>query len=189
MPLPLEQRIDHIESELAIRNLAASYAVFIDQRDIDNLVQLYVPDVPVGRRSGREALRDSFRRMLGPESPFTTTVHFLGGHLVVLNDDDPDRATGVAYCRAEHEFPETWVVATLEYWDSYERHDGAWLFSERQMKAFYVVDVLERPNGDQRSKRQLGTAGIMSQAEIPEGTQTWQDFWASFEPTGQGISS
>jgi ketosteroid isomerase-like protein len=45
----------------AIRQLAAHYAVAVDSRDLDALVELFVDDVRVGRDEyGREALRASF---------------------------------------------------------------------------------------------------------------------------------
>ena len=46
-----------------IRQLAARYSVFADARDLDALVDLFVPDVRVGRdRSGHEALKADFDR-------------------------------------------------------------------------------------------------------------------------------
>lgn len=180
MKSSIEHRLDRVESELAIRHLVASYPPLLDVRDIDSLVELYVSDVAVGRRSGREALRTSFRRVLGPDSPFRATIHFTGSHRVVMDEHDPDAATGVAYCRAEHEFEDKWVVAMLQYWDTYRREADRWLFVQRQMKAFYVSDVLERPNGDGRVKHQLAPGGLLAEADLPEGAAVWREFWASF---------
>jgi ketosteroid isomerase-like protein len=173
------QRLDRLESTEAIRQLVSKYGVLVDSRNIDALLDLYVDDFRVTRElRGRDALRTSFVHMLGSNAPFTTTIHFVGNQTIDFDESDPDRATGVVYCRAEHEFPELWVVATLQYWDTYERRDGAWKFTRRQLKAFYVADVLERPNGPDRIKQQLGAGGLMSTAEVPEAWPTWQQFQA-----------
>ncbi len=105
------------------------------------------------------------------------TVHFIGNHVIDLDPDDPNRATGVVYCRAEHEFEEQWVVATLLYQDRYVRENGRWCFHERDMKAFYVVDTLERPNGPDRVKLQLTDVGLLGTPEAPECWPSWQRFW------------
>ena len=49
-----------------IRQLAARYALAVDSRDLDALMELFVEDVKVtpGRR-GRAALREMFEPMLG----------------------------------------------------------------------------------------------------------------------------
>jgi SnoaL-like domain len=48
-----------------IQQLAHRYAVYLDARDLDGLVALYVPDVRVTRESsGRGALRADFDRSL-----------------------------------------------------------------------------------------------------------------------------
>jgi hypothetical protein len=182
--LDVEHRLDRLESVEEIRQLAARYGVQVDARDIDNLIKLYSADTPVGRRSGRVALRRSFERTLGKRAPFRITVHFIGNHMIEIDQKNPDSATGVVYCRAEHQFDDTWVVATLQYWDTYVREDGRWLFFERAMKAFYVVDILSRPSSDQRVDIQLTDVGLLGRAEAPECWPSWGRFWSSTpEPT------
>jgi ketosteroid isomerase-like protein len=171
----LEARLDRLESIEAIRALSARYAIAVDARDVDSQLALYVDDFRLGPERGKEALRRSIVTNLG-SGLFTTTIHFLGQHDITFYEGDPERATGVVYCRAEHETPEQWVVATLQYWDRYERRDGKWLFGDRRLKAFYAVDVLERPNGAERVKHQLTTTGLMARAEVPEAWPTWQQF-------------
>src|SRR4051812_11817603 len=158
----LATRVERLESVNEIKTLVARYAELIDRRDIDGLVQLYVEDVPVGRKVGRDALAASFRRVLGPSSPFRVTVHFVGADSVDLDPSDPDRATGVAYCRSEHEVGDQWVVVLFQYTDTYARRDGRWLVQDRVMRAFYGADVLERPNGTERMKHQVLPGGLMA---------------------------
>ena len=181
----LLRRLDRLESLEAIRALIARYAVLVDARDVDGLLELYVDDFRVGRdRTGPAALRDSFRHMLGGNGVFRTTVHFVGQQDITFDEADPDRARGVVYCRAEHELPDLWVVSTLQYWDRYERRDGHWLFAERRLKAFYTCDVLERPNGPNRVKRQVTDVGLLGKAEVPEAWATWHRFWDDVAPKG-----
>src|SRR3954447_23993242 len=57
-PATVDERLDRLESLAAIRQLPYRYAVAVDSRDIEMLVDLFVPDVRVGTEaSGREALK------------------------------------------------------------------------------------------------------------------------------------
>ena len=56
--MSIEERIDRLESLDEIRQLAAKYSVTLDMRDIDMHVNLFVPDVRVGKEeSGRQSLK------------------------------------------------------------------------------------------------------------------------------------
>ncbi len=52
--------------------------------------------------------------------------------------------------------------------------------ARREIKAFYVVDMLERPNGE-RVKRQLTNVGIVEEAELPQAWPSWRSFWEQQE--------
>jgi hypothetical protein len=67
-PATIEARLDRMESLADIRQLPYRYALAIDSRDMDALVDLFVPDVRVGRDEiGRDALKrwftDTMKRM------------------------------------------------------------------------------------------------------------------------------
>src|SRR3981081_4579950 len=54
----LARRVDRVESQLAIQQLAARYAVAVDSRDLDTWADLFVADVDCGSYGkGREALK------------------------------------------------------------------------------------------------------------------------------------
>ena len=54
----LARRVDRVESQLAIQQLAARYALAVDSRDLDTWVDLFVEDVDCGSYGkGREALK------------------------------------------------------------------------------------------------------------------------------------
>lgn len=104
-----------------IRQLASRYAVFMNHRDLDSLVGLFVDDVRVGRQSsGREALRADFVRQLRPlgRSILQVTNH-------VIDVSDADHATGVVGTRGEIELDGQWVIQVIEYHDTYERRERA----------------------------------------------------------------
>ena len=48
-PATPEERLDRMESLADIRQLPYRYALALDSRDMDALVDLFVPDVRVGR--------------------------------------------------------------------------------------------------------------------------------------------
>src|SRR3954465_597838 len=121
----------------AIRQLAARYAVAVDSRDLDALVDLFVDDVRVGRDEyGRAALRRAFDVML---RAIGVSILNVGTHEITLVD--ADHATGVAYCHGEIEGGDRWIRQAIAYSDSYERRDGQWLFVRRVHELFYGVEA------------------------------------------------
>lgn len=140
-PHPVESRIAALEADAAIRLLAARYAVAVDGRDLDTLVSQFVDDVDVGELGvGRDALRRRFDAEL---RQFTVSFSLLGGHSIEILDED--HAVGLVRCRFERQVGEQWIVEALELQDTYERRDGAWLFSSRKPRPLYAGDILERP--------------------------------------------
>jgi SnoaL-like domain len=88
----LEERLDRVESELAIRQLPSRYALAADSRDLDTWVSLFVEDVDCGRHGKplgnplRSLSNDvSHRRNLGLLRPkrqhIDPTVWFVGGEI------------------------------------------------------------------------------------------------------------
>ena len=142
--------MDAAERALAyaeIRQLAAAYAFHTDAKDIDALVQLYVPDVRISSsRSGRETLsglmRDALRQV-------GVTFLNVGTHHIELADDGTT-ATGVVYCKAEIQDggpdADRWIHHAIQYHDVYERRDGRWYFgANRKHFLVYGLEVAERP--------------------------------------------
>ena len=119
-PRTLDERIDRLESLDSIRQLPHRYALAVDTRNLEVLVELFVEDVRVGKDTcGREALKQWFTQALRKAR---TTIHFVGNH--VIDFASADRAQGVVYCRDEAERPTDWGVGYLQYWDSYLRREG-----------------------------------------------------------------
>ena len=62
--MEIEQRLERLESKDAIKELASKYALALDVRDLDSLVNLFHEDVRVGKKSrGRLALKQWFNEI------------------------------------------------------------------------------------------------------------------------------
>jgi len=159
-----------------IRQLASRYALYMDSRDVDALVELFVPDVQVGRdRFGRDALHEDFSRQLREVG---TTILFVGNHVIDLDSDD--RARGVVYCKAEIQVGGRFVRQAIQYRDRYARRDGAWLFVRRAHLLWYGIDEpanpLELPPANWPEHH-------TGKGTLPESWESWQAF---FSETGSG---
>jgi hypothetical protein len=171
----LLERIDRIESQLAIQQLPPRYALAVDSRDLDAWVDLFIEDVDCGRHGkGREALK----RWIDPQlRTFYRSHHQICGHVIDLID--ADHASGKVYCRAEHEDRGKWIVMLICYFDTYERRQGRWYFVRRDEQHWYASDIIERPTGPNFQR----WPGKEEQApHLPGRFASWAAFWASSDP-------
>ena len=173
MSMSIEERLDRLESLDEIRQLAAKYSVTLDMRDLDMHVNLFVPDVRVGKHGdGRQALKawaDSTFR-----DKFTGTSHHIGNHIIEF--ESADSAIGLVYSKNEHETKTDWVIMQMLYWDSYKRVDGNWLFHKRLPMYWYASDINKPPLGDRKMR--------WPNEDPYEGFfhdlfPSWKDFWGS----------
>ena len=168
--LPAERLLATVE----IQQLAHRYAVYVDARDLDRLVELFVPDVRVGREaSGREALRADFDRQLRATGGSFLQV---GNHVVDFEDDDS--ASGVVYCRGEIQAggPDgtRWIVQLIQYHDRYERREGRWLFVRRRHLLVYGAELGQSPLGLPPAEWPRSQTGW---GTVPASLPSWQRFW------------
>jgi len=159
-----------------IRQLAARYALAVDSRNLDALVELFVPDVRVGQnRTGRAALREDFDRQL---RGIGRSILNVGTHVIDLVD--ADHATGFVYCHGEIESDGRWIHQAILYQDTYRRVEGGtgttgWCFVRRIHRLWYGaepgVNPLTLPPADWPAHHDgLGT--------VPENFATWRNFWS-----------
>ena len=151
-----------------IRMLAARYSLAMDSRDLDTLVDLFVPDVRVGEETGRAALEQSFSSML---AGIRQSILFVAGHVIDVDDDD--HAHGVVYARGELEIDDTWIVQAIQYQDTYERRGGRWLFVRRKHLLWYGVELGKSPEGLPPANWPANATGT---GTLPETWDTWQRF-------------
>jgi ketosteroid isomerase-like protein len=174
----LRTRVERQESIEEIRALAERYARAMDMRDFDAGIALFTHDTPVGPGvRGPAALRAVWEQVLGPH--VGPTIHFIGNHLVELDPEDPDRATGAVYCRAEHEVGEQWFVVACHYTDTYRRDDGVWRFYRRRIGIWHAMDVLERPTGPDKVRGQLAPGAFALVQDLPDFWPTWGRYQAA----------
>ena len=141
-----------------IRQLVARYALAVDARDLDALVELFVDDVNVGvYGSGRVALRRSFEESLS--SVGITVLHVT---TQVIDLVDAVHARRSAYCRGEVQDGARWLQQSILYSDVYRREDR-WLFVRRRHELFYGAPVGVNPLGLPRpTGRSITTAWVPS---------------------------
>ncbi len=177
----IRERLERLEANEAIRQLASRYALAVDTRDVDALVELFVDDVRVGPDggTGREAFKRWFDGTL--RESWTTSIHGVMNH--VIEFESADRAYGVVYCRAEHEAGDKYIVQAMQYWDRYERRDGQWYFERRIPLAWWATDVLERPGGEPRVRWHDRPA---APSELPGWWPSWDEFWSGSPKQGVG---
>jgi len=169
--------MNDIEKLLAyeeIRQLASRYAIYSDARDMEKLVDLYIPDVRVGRDTyGREALLADFNRSF--RGVGITFLH-VGNHMIDLVDDD--HATGIVYCRGEIQDggidSNRFIVHAIQYHDTYERRDGHWLFVRRKHFLVYGAELGVNPLGLEPANWPASQTGLGSH---PQALDSWQRFW------------
>lgn len=172
-------RIERIEAQLAIQQLPVRYALAVDSRDLDSLVQLFAEDVNCGRWGiGRAALK-TFYGSGHILRGFYRSIHQICGH--AIDFIDADRATGSVYCRAEHEDNGAWVVMAICYFDHYVRRDGQWCFERREEQHWYSTDWLSRPGAPRFQNWPGKYEGDRYQPRLPQGFPTWAAFWSETE--------
>jgi hypothetical protein len=152
-----------------IRLLASRYALAVDSRDLDALVELFVPDVRVGRDAvGRDASRAEFAASLGAigVSMLNVTTH-------VIDVIDDDHATGSVYCLGEIEIGRSWVRQTILYRDTYERREGRWCFIRRMHELWYGQTMPAHPLDQVPADWPRSAVG---RGTVPESWASWPAF-------------
>lgn len=153
--------------------MASRYAVALNHRNLDALVELFVADVRVGRDDvGRETLKQNMAAQLRDGH---RTILQVSNH--VIDVDDADHASGIVGTRAEIERGDEWVIQVIEYHDTYERRDGRWLFVRRRHHLWYGADMLTRPNVLPEANWPKSQTG---KGTLPEMMPSWQAWQSEF---------
>lgn len=169
----LAARIERLEAIEEIHQLVGKYSLSLDMRDLDAHVNLFAPDIRVGKgQVGRAYLKAWLDDTL--RNQFTGTSHHLGQHIVEFKDED--NAIGVLYSKNEHECGGEWVIMQMIYWDDYQRIDGRWLFRRRLPCYWYATDLNKPPIGDMKMRWPGREPYDGSYHEL---FPSWQEFWAN----------
>ena len=138
-----------VDDRLALRDLVEHYALHVDRRALDDLVELFTADgvlvvprppdtlTPTHERRGRDAIRTAMSAL----ERYAFTLHAVVGH-VVDAADGAHAATGVVTCLAHHVLEDRVIVWGLHYDDDYVQDDGVWRFARRALTVDWIE---ERP--------------------------------------------
>src|ERR1700752_4031178 len=136
---------------LAIRELVEAYAHCADRRDAIGQMSLFTADthfvVFINAKDPKPSMelhtREALALVFADLNKYDATTHFVGQSTIFTLT--ADRATGEAYCLAQHVTVDgamrRLMVASLRYLDTFVKIDSAWLFAERLL---YVDWVDER---------------------------------------------
>jgi len=179
----VSERLAGLEATAAIRELAPRYADAYARLDLDALVRLYLPDVPLHRTAGgtaacgRAALRSHFERATRGAAPgdgLAAVILHTDNHVIELTG--PDTASGSVYCHVEvHRRDGSSYQQAVVYTDRYARHEGAWYFAaQRQHDLLYGTPPRTRPNALPPADWPASQTG---RGSLPGGWPSWGEFW------------
>ena len=152
-----EHRPDNTESLLQglvakdeIRELVVRYGLGVDGKDPAELRSIFTEDINFHAANGEfefqgvDALVDFFLNQVAEVD--RNSLHVTHGHIIDLDPNDPDSASGVLFGHAElipRDPEEGSKLTALRYDDEYRRVDGRWRFSERCLSFFYRLDAAD----------------------------------------------
>jgi len=158
MTTSLEERVRRLEDRAAIQELGVLYGFVMDERDEPGIRQIFCADATLRSEDGvfaANGLEEIVTTYLGRFAQLGPTNHFSHGHVVRLDESDPDRATGLLSSHAEVVRDDVPMQVALRYKDVYRRVDGRWRFADRLMGYMYYLPIsdLSTALGDRNSVR------------------------------------
>ena len=125
-----------------IRQLAYRYAGAVEKRDVDAMVDLFVPHARFGSYGeGPDALR---RLMHETMAGSLFAVILVANHLIDFDGSDHAAGEVWAHCHAQTE-RDGFLEQLIKYEDRYVRHEGRWLFLHRRHRLWFGVGHRESP--------------------------------------------
>lgn len=177
------ERLERVEAQLAIQQLAARYARAVDSRNLADLGELFAPQTRFGDHgSGPEGARAFYAPVL---AGFYRSFHQIAGH--IITDIAVDSARGTVYCRAEHEDGDHWIVNLMVYFDRYVRVDGEWHFLGRRPRFLFVGDPREAPRS--LDFNQWPGREDRFTCELPQSDESWGAYWAQHGDAQDRVTS
>lgn len=144
----LEARLRRLEDREEIQELAVRYGFAVDDHDYAAIRALFAPDGCLSTQAGAvkgRGVDEVVAYFEGHLPKLGASNHFVHGHVVEFDADDPDRATGLVASHAELWRDGAPMITAMRYIDAYRRVDGRWRFQERIQSYMYFVDVREYP--------------------------------------------
>ena len=170
-----QRRLEWAADVIEIQQLAYRYAISADSKDPETMATLYARGaVSNDFAMDHDQLVEKFARSFS-SSP--QTILNVGNHLIDMDPDDPDRASGTVYCRCEAEYNGEWLIQQIVYIDRYVREDGAWRFADRRHRLFYGAPLGKSPIGLPPSDAAELTDG---KGSMPQLWPSYRKFWERF---------
>ncbi|MEV0945152.1 nuclear transport factor 2 family protein [Rhodococcus sp. NPDC049939] len=170
----LERRVTRLEDRARIQDLAAAYAIAVDDHDIDTLVGLFSEDGTFERAGvvsrGHEEIRTFYVRAMGR---YSLTLHTPQSNQIAV---DGDRAKGLLTGQAELALDGTLMMAAYRYSDDYVRHDDRWLFASRHLRFLYATPFRDLETAVTTTDRIRWPGTDPQPAEYPETHPTWATY-------------
>lgn len=146
--LSLEQRVDVLESRNAIIELCASYNRGVDSYDEDLWMSVWHEDAKynIGDTFGNHEGPAQIKQILHTLRDYFHEMHHYATNIVVTVDpDDPDRASALvdADVTATDKAGRAMMLAA-SYVDRFERRDGLWGFTVRDVTLHFAA-LVSRP--------------------------------------------
>jgi uncharacterized protein (TIGR02246 family) len=167
--------VQGLADEAAIRNLAALYAMAVDDHDIERVLACFADDGTFTRAGntvrGKIDLRAFFVTMM---DRYITTLHTPHSHLIATNGQD--QAEGLTTGHAELSFHGTLMMAAYRYSDVYSRVDNRWTFRSRALKFMYVVPFQDMSSAFVNTSRIRWPQLPYAEADFPETLPTWNAY-------------
>jgi ketosteroid isomerase-like protein len=142
----LERRIQRLEDIEEIRQLVTRYGFIMDERDLEQVRQIFTPDATLRSKdgvfsaTGIDTICETYQGRYDALGP---TNHFVHGMTVDIDADDPDTARGLVSSHAEVVRDGVPMLVALRYEDVYRRYEGRWRLHDRLMSYMYYVPVTE----------------------------------------------
>jgi len=167
------RRLEWAADVIEIQQLAYRYAIAADSKDPETMASLFVEPTELGDVTlSRDELVERFT---GSFKASRICILNVGNHLVDIDPENPDCATGTVYCRCEAEWQGKWLIQQIVYLDEYLRQGGKWLFAKRRHLLFYGAELGQSPMDLPPSDRMELTDGKGSMPQI------WPSYRKFFE--------
>ncbi len=132
----LEQRLDWLETRLALQDLVSDYCLGFDKRDMERFLAIWWPDAvweigpPFGDFVGHEGVVHAVENILWPA--WKDSTHYTTNLRVTLVNDDVMTGICDVYCIGNSIEGQAQTVAAT-YTDRFERRDGVWKIARRKV--------------------------------------------------------
>ncbi|RLU79736.1 hypothetical protein CTZ27_36520 [Streptomyces griseocarneus] len=146
MSTPARLPADPASSYRAIENLIARYAELVDDGDFAGLGTLLADATFLGSGapvSGRDAIKEMFQDTVILHTDGTPRTQHVTTNIAIEVDEQAGTAVSRSYVTVLQALPDLplQTIAGGRYQDRFERRNGQWRFTERQVRINLTGDV------------------------------------------------